>query len=460
MVCQNCGGEFRDGAICPFCGSDVKLMQMARSASLRQYNLGVSAAREGDYSAAIEALNRCIAFDKRNVVARNLLGIAYYLVGMPGNALEQWIISSSLQTENNPAAGYISSLQKNARTLEKQDDAVVMYNHALDLFANGSEDLAVIQLKKALDYSPNFVMGHNLLAAYYLSKKERYKARQEIHKALRVDKGNQMALEYLAMLTPKGSEKSRRGSKTGYDETARSRTSLSRIIRPELLTFFLGAAAAAVLVFFLVLPSMQETAENEITQLQKQVADLTEENENGTSRFALQYQQLEQENDTLRQENEKYRQQEQNRQQENSFQLAQAYAVGGQSVEAAELLIQLDTSLFTQEEQTAIADLKSQTYPAAAQQYYQTGSEQFFAGDVDEAQTNLEQALAFATEGDTILQTEYMDELLYDLGQIMEQKGDPFCFCISNLRKGLEEGFNTAFFQQRGKREYGKKEPP
>ena len=165
MVCQNCGGEFRDGAICPFCGSDVKLMQMARSASLRQYNLGVSAAREGDYSAAIEALNRCIAFDKRNVVARNLLGIAYYLVGMPGNALEQWIISSSLQTENNPAAGYISSLQKNARTLEKQDDAVVMYNHALDLFANGSEDLAVIQLKKALDYSPNFVMGHNLLAA-------------------------------------------------------------------------------------------------------------------------------------------------------------------------------------------------------------------------------------------------------------------------------------------------------
>ena len=43
---------------------------------------------------------------------------------------------------------------------------------------------------------------------------------------------------------------------------------------------------------------------------------------------------------------------------------------------------------------------------------------------MDEAQTNLEQALAFATEGDTILQTEYMDELLYDLGQIMEQKGD------------------------------------
>lgn len=416
MICQNCGSEIGKNATCPHCGSDVHLMNLARDASLRQYNKGVTAAREGDYSGAIEALNRCILFDKRNVVARNLLGIAYYQVGMPGNALEQWIISSSLQGENNPAAGYIASLQRHARTLEKQDDAVVMYHKALELFQSGSDDLAVIQLKKAVDFSPNFVRAHNLLAAYYLSKKEKSKARLHINKALRVDKANPKALEYLAILTSGGAEKNNK-SKTGYDESA-AKKDFSRVIRPELVTFVLGVVVTAIATFFLALPAVTQVQNDTIRNLEQQVATLTEENENGTSKFALEYQALEEENAQLKTENEAYRQSEANRQQAADLQLAQAYAVSDQQAEAAKLLHDLDVTKFSQEDQDLIAQLKEQTYTFAAAAYYESGNEKFSAGDTAGAEADLLLALDYGQKED------FMDNVLYLLGQIYEEKGD------------------------------------
>lgn len=416
MICQNCGSEIGQNGICPVCGSDVRLLNMARNASLRQYNKGVTAAKEGDYSGAIEALNRCILFDKRNAVARNLLGIAYYQVGMPGNALEQWIISSSIQAENNPAAGYINALQRHARTLEKQDDAVVMYHKALELFQSGSEDLAVIQLKKAVDFSPNFVTAHNLLAAYYLSRKEKSKARFHINKALRVDKANPKALEYLAILTSGGSEKESK-SKTGYDESA-ARKDFSRIIRPELVTFVLGVVVTAILTFFLALPAVTEMQESTIRDLEQQVATLTEENENGTSKFALEYQELEAENEQLKTENEAYRQSEANREQAGKLQLAQAYAVSDQQAEAAKLLHDLDVEKFSEEDQALIAQLKEQTYTFAAAEYYESGNGKFSAGDTAGAEADLLLALEYGQKED------FMDNVLYLLGQIAEGKGD------------------------------------
>ena len=134
MICHNCGLDVPNGGICPSCGADTVLMEKARNASLRQYNKGVALAKEDDYSGAIACLNRCILIDKSNYVARNLLGIAYYQVGMVSDALKQWVISASIRSKNNPAEKYIASLQKNARLLDKYNDAISMYNNALKQF--------------------------------------------------------------------------------------------------------------------------------------------------------------------------------------------------------------------------------------------------------------------------------------------------------------------------------------
>ncbi len=51
-----------------------------------------------DLSGAVESLNRSIKYDKRNIDARNLLGLVYFELGETVMALRQWVVSQNIQT--------------------------------------------------------------------------------------------------------------------------------------------------------------------------------------------------------------------------------------------------------------------------------------------------------------------------------------------------------------------------
>ncbi|HCT65064.1 MAG TPA: hypothetical protein DIC60_07385 [Lachnospiraceae bacterium] len=419
MVCQNCGHEFNIGSICPLCQSDAVLLNKAHNSSLRQYNKGVAAAKEGDYSAAIDSLNQCILFDKRNYVARNLLGIAYYQVGMVSDALKQWIISDSFKIEKNPAGKYIASLQNNARTLEKYDDAIAMYNKALKQFKNGSDDLAVIQLKKAVDFNPKFVEGCNLLSAYFISCGDKHKAKFYIDKALRIDKRNSKALDYLAEVSSDEIDKEKKTAyKTGYDDSARIWAKLKSFIRPELVTFLVGVVITAAVSAALIAPAIKDELGRKINDLESQIVKLEDENANGTSKFAVKYNSLEDENETLKAENNKYKAAENTRDQNASLQLAEVYTVAGRYGEAAGILVKLDKELFSEDEKNKIDALRSQTYPVAGRHYFEFGEKAFNAGDYTTAKGYLETAMSFGGKED------FVDDTLYLLGQLSEKQED------------------------------------
>lgn len=419
MICQNCGHEFNTGNICPVCQSDSVLLNKARNASLRQYNDGVAAAKNGDYSSAIDSLNQCILFDKRNYVARNLLGIAYYQVGMVSDALKQWIISASFKSEKNPAEKYIASLQNNARTLERYDDAIIMYNKAIIQFKTGSADLAVIQLKKAVDFSPNFVEAYNLLAAYFISHGDRSKAKLYIEKVLKIDKRNPKALEYLAVMSSNEGEKGKKTvNKTGYDDSNHIGAKLKRLVRPELVTFAAGIIITAVVSVVLIAPAIQDGLGKKINELEAQVAKLEDENSNGTSKFAIEYKRLEDENKSIKLENDSYKAAENMRDQKASLQLAEVYTVAGRYGEAAGILMKLDTQLFTEDENHKIMELKAQSYPVAGRHYFENGKKAFGTGDYETAKSYLETAMSFSSKED------FVDDTLFLLGQLSEKKGD------------------------------------
>ncbi|MGE4213839.1 MAG: tetratricopeptide repeat protein [Anaerotignaceae bacterium] len=419
MICQNCGHEFNIGSICPVCQSDSVLLNKARNASLRQYNDGVAAAKNGDYSAAIDSLNQCILFDKRNYVARNLLGIAYFQVGMVSDALKQWIISASFKSEKNPAEKYISSLQNNARILERYDDAIVMYNKAIGQFKSGSDDLAIIQLKKAVDFNANFVEAYNLLAAYFISHGDRHKAKFYIDKVLKIDKRNPKSLEYLAEMSSDETEKEKKVTyKTGYDDSTRIVAKLKRFIRPELVTFAAGIIITAVVSVVLIAPAIQDELGKKISELEAQVEKLEDENANGTSKFAIEYNRLEEENKNLKNENDIYKASENTRDQKASLQLAEVYVVAGRYGEAAGILIKLDTQLFTEGEKSKITELKAQAYPVAGRHYFEYGKKAFDAGDYETAKNHLETAMSYSTKED------FVDDTLFLLGQLSEKQGD------------------------------------
>ena len=163
MKCPNCGSNVPSGCHCPVCGVDTFVFKKARNASIRLYNAALQSAKEQDLSGAATLLEQSLIFDKNHYQARNLLGLIYLETGRIADALKHWIISTSLVSENNPATSYIEYLQKNAREMEQYNDAIRLYNQALYYLHQGSDDLAIIQLKKCLDLNPNLLDGYNLM---------------------------------------------------------------------------------------------------------------------------------------------------------------------------------------------------------------------------------------------------------------------------------------------------------
>lgn len=117
--------------------------------------------RSRDLSGAIDLLKRSLKFNKLNVQARNLLGLVYFETGEAVAALSEWIISKNIMPENNIASEYIERLQQNANKLDVINQTIKKYNDSLQCCRKGSEDVAVIQLKKILNQNPKLIKGYH-----------------------------------------------------------------------------------------------------------------------------------------------------------------------------------------------------------------------------------------------------------------------------------------------------------
>ena len=121
------------------------------------YNEGLARANVRNLSGAIESLNKSLRYNKMNIQARNLLGLVYFEVGETVSALSEWVISRSLQNEENDAERYLNAIQKNSAKLETINQTIKKYNQALQYCRQNSQDLAAIQLKKVLSLNPRLV---------------------------------------------------------------------------------------------------------------------------------------------------------------------------------------------------------------------------------------------------------------------------------------------------------------
>ena len=77
------------------------------------------------------------------------------------------------------------------------NQTIKKYNDCLQCCRRGSEDVAVIQLKKILNQNPKLIKGYHLLALIYLKQEEYEKARKILKKAAKIDKTNSTTLRFL-----------------------------------------------------------------------------------------------------------------------------------------------------------------------------------------------------------------------------------------------------------------------
>ncbi len=197
MKCFVCGNRLGPEDICMSCGTDIRTYKHIMCMSNRLYNDGLAKANVRDISGAIVSLNESLKYNKRNIDARNLLGLCYFARGEVVPALSEWIISKNYESKKNIADQYIDFLQSNPSRLDTINQTIKKYNQALNYCYQNSQDLAIVQLKKVLSINENLISGYQLLALLYIETKDYEKARRTLLRAIRIDRNDTTTQRYL-----------------------------------------------------------------------------------------------------------------------------------------------------------------------------------------------------------------------------------------------------------------------
>ena len=277
MLCMKCGAPLTEQEFCANCGADVKVLLRLVRISNMYYNNGLAKANVRDLSGAIQDLKYSLEIDKYNIPARNLLGLVYFELGEVVDALTQWIISKSLKPKKNVAGEYIRAIQANSARLDTINQTIKKYNQSLLYCQQGSEDLAIIQLKKVLSMNPNLVKAHRLLALLYIKSGNYERARRELKRVLDIDRNDTIALNYQLDLDRMNEKAPEKEKKEEENQDVISYTSGNEtIIMPAkykessganvILNIVIGLVVGVALMWFLVIPAKIKATRAEANQ--------------------------------------------------------------------------------------------------------------------------------------------------------------------------------------------------
>lgn len=285
MNCMNCGAFLTDPDLdyCPNCGYNVLIQKKVDYLSKSLYNQGLEKASIRDLSGAIACLKQSLIYDKKNIRARNLLGLVYFETGEVVAALSEWVISKNLQPIRNPATEYINILQANSNKLQGINETIKKYNHALFLCREGHEDMAAIQLRKILAQNPKLIKGYHLLALIQIKNGEWNRARKILKKAVKIDKTNTTTLRFLREVdeqtgVPTRLERKKKGlfrlngrKDREYEGTETEENIRMPVYRehskiPVFLLLMCGIAAGAAAFWLLAVPAIRQDIYKEANQ--------------------------------------------------------------------------------------------------------------------------------------------------------------------------------------------------
>ncbi|MCL2377825.1 MAG: hypothetical protein FWC77_01730 [Defluviitaleaceae bacterium] len=409
MQCPNCQKDCKDKTICPACKIDTVLYAGTVRLSDKLYNKGLSKLNNGDLTHGIEILNRSVSVNKNNIPARNLLGLALFEIGYVGDAFKHWVISQSLQKQDNPATGYLEEARKNSRTLETLNDAAAKYNQALLYIKQKSDDLAIIQLKRAVELNPRFINALNLLALCHLIQNNREKAVAAVERVLAIDIQNTIALNYMSIINPgRARHDTRRGDsgRTGRKSfTKAPQTSYRAIAVQEkkvrtfrfdiILALVIGAVCTFAVMYILFYPAIDRQHENQLQVYRNRLseADAAREADAEMHDEALQEIQA----GVLLQDEEIQAWEARYDLADRTIRFHQADNLfrDGQFLETIERLDNIDMTGLPRDLIDRAEFIREDAYPRLGTQFVNEGINAFNTGDYYKALVDLEQALRF-----------------------------------------------------------------
>ncbi|MCR5704569.1 MAG: tetratricopeptide repeat protein [Eubacterium sp.] len=275
MICYNCGSVLTNSDFCGNCGMDVSVYKRIVRLSNTYYNAGLTKAKNRDLSGAVDTLRRSVKLNKRNIDARNLLGLVYFEMGETVQAFSEWVMSTNIQPDNNPADKYLLAIQQEKSKIDELNRTIKKFNVALNYAKHDTDDMAIIQLKKVLNQNPKLVKASQLLCLLYMKQGQYERAKRTIKKSLKVDKCNPLSIRYLREINEYAEEE----KKTDPDGRMERRRNLRGVLvdreylsgndviipnnnfkeavsgAQSILHMVLGLLIGAALIYFVVTPA-------------------------------------------------------------------------------------------------------------------------------------------------------------------------------------------------------------
>lgn len=141
-------------------------------------------------------------------------------------------------------------------------NSIILYNKALDSIRAGSEDMAIIELKKAVSMNPDFCEAMNLLGICYSYIHDQDRAAEMFQRVIRTEGNSIKAMHYMEMLksgegADQRSGKGRKRQKwleKPQGNTPSLLTGLRASFKIDWIKYVIGFAAGALILFFIMLP--------------------------------------------------------------------------------------------------------------------------------------------------------------------------------------------------------------
>ena len=177
--------------------------------SVANFNSGVSAAKEGNYAAAISFLSEALRINPGYTDAHYNLGLAFYLSGKIEDAIREYRIVAQETPGDLQALLDLSGALSEANHLDeaetnltelvrvRPESAEVHYELAVVLAKRNQPDAAMAHFSEATRLDPGHVKAHLELAKIFLKQKKPHDAELHLRDALQSDSKNTEAARLL-----------------------------------------------------------------------------------------------------------------------------------------------------------------------------------------------------------------------------------------------------------------------
>jgi len=323
-----------------------------------------------------------------------------------------------------------------------------MYNMALMYVNQKSEDMAIIQLKKALETNPKFIEACNLLIVCYLMTGDKEQAKLLVKKVLDMDINNKKALTYQKILG-KDVTKARTNhqQRSSMQEQQRTYKKVSKIDKKdhdfhvsEISSFVVGCLISLAVMFALVIPEMISAREQTINQLTTQKEMAEQEYNTEMTKKEEKISELETKNNELSEANDKLNEQVEIQERIQTIDTVNRLFNQGNIEDSASILYSFETDGFPEDVILEVEELKSKIYPQAGQRIFNSALAAYNARRYEEAKNLFEQSKRYPDD-----RLNRIDNIIYHQGLTAEALGEKE-LALEYYRQVVEEHRNSNRF--------------